>query len=340
MYPTQKTMNLLTRIISAASCPGDLILDCFIGSGTTAAVAQRLGRRWIGCDINKGAIQNTAKRLQTIIAEQIADRAKAVAAQGNLAGMEETTDDAPSPAQSAFTVWRVNDYDLQIQHNEAVELACEHLGVTRTRNDSFFDGLLGNELVKIIPFGHPLSPLDLEEMRRELEARPEEDRSISAVCLGKEHAADAWLDDWNRLRTGTNAINRIRAIELRTDPKYGKFFAHRPAEADVTVTRDGDQLTVTVDNFISPTICERLQLDANLLSVKIPDWRSMVDCVMIDAAYDGEVFKVALSDIPEKKTDLVLGVYTLPAPAGDTTVAVKIIDMLGEETLEVFHIAP
>ena len=132
----------------------------------------------------------------------------------------------------------MNDYDLQIQHNEAVELACEHLGVTRTRNDSYFDGMLGNELVKIIPFDHPLSPLDLEVIRQELDSRPEEDRNIVAVCLGKEHAADAWLDDWNRLRTGGDAINRIRSIELRTDPKYGKFFAHNPAEAQVKISRE------------------------------------------------------------------------------------------------------
>jgi DNA modification methylase len=71
-YETQKNENLLARIINASSKPGDLVLDCFIGSGTTAAVAQKLGRRWIGCDINKGAIQTTSKRLQSILAEQIA----------------------------------------------------------------------------------------------------------------------------------------------------------------------------------------------------------------------------------------------------------------------------
>ena len=52
--------------------PGDLVLDSFLGSGTTAAVAQKLGRRWIGADINKGAIQTTIKRLQGVIQEQAA----------------------------------------------------------------------------------------------------------------------------------------------------------------------------------------------------------------------------------------------------------------------------
>lgn len=54
---------------------------------------------------------------------------------------------------------------------------------------------------------------------------------------------------------------------------------------------------------------------------------------MIDPAYDGQVFNIALSDVPEKKNDLVAGVYGIPAPNGNTSVAVKIVDMLGEEVL-------
>ena len=53
----------------------------------------------------------------------------------------------------------------------------------------------------------------------------------------------------------------------------------------------------------------------------------------IDILNDGQVFNVALSNVPERKSDLVSGRYELPAPAGPTTVAVKITDMLGEEVL-------
>ena len=56
--------------LASCSNPSDLVLDCFIGSGTTSAVAQKLGRRWIGCDINKDAMQTTAKRLQGVMREQ------------------------------------------------------------------------------------------------------------------------------------------------------------------------------------------------------------------------------------------------------------------------------
>ncbi len=62
-YPTQKPEALLERIIEASSDEGDLVLDCFCGSGTTAAVAEKLNRRWITCDLGRFAIHTTRKRL-------------------------------------------------------------------------------------------------------------------------------------------------------------------------------------------------------------------------------------------------------------------------------------
>jgi len=329
-FPTRKPEGLLRRIIEASSDPGDTVLDCFIGSGTTAAVAQKLGRRWIGCDINKGAAQTTGKRLQQVIEEQIAAGAQTSLGTGE--------GDRLDPSQLSFTTWRVNDYDLAIQHNEAVNLACEHIGVQRMRTDPYFDGTLGANLVKIVPFDHPLSPVDLEDLKRELDSRPEEDRSVTLVCLGIEMAARTWVEDWNRLRRGKNAVNRVEVIELRSDPKYGKFLRHAPARARLAVARRDGKLVVDIEDFVSPTIVERLAQQTGVVRPKIEDWRAMVDSVMIDTSYDGQVFNVALSDVPERKQDLVSGRYELPAPRGKTTVAVKITDMLGEEVIETFGV--
>ncbi len=336
-YPTQKPAALLELFLRVYTNPGDTVLDAFVGAGTTAVVAQRLGRRWIACDINKGAIQTTAKRLQRIIRDQLeasgTSRTKSI--QGSLLAESEAadTETPPPPASLGFTTWRVNDYDLQIQHNEAVNLVVEHLGVERNRMDGFFDGTRGKALVKIVPLNHPCSPLDLEEIKRELDARPDEDRDVVVACLGIELAARAWVEDHNRLRRGKGTANRISVIELRSDPVYGKFFEHRPASADVRMAHKGDRLIVEIADFISPTIVERLQQQAGLLQPKIDDWRAMVDSVAIDPTYDGCVFNVAIVDIPERKTDLVAGHYEFPVPAAGSTVAVRITDMLGEEVL-------
>ena len=322
-YPTENSEQLLERVILAGSDPGDIVLDFYIGSGTTAAVAQKLGRRWIGCDINKGSIHTTTKRLIEIIDEQTE----------SLTQIKLTKKESITPTQNSFSIYRVNDYDLQIQHNEAIELACKHIGIQRTSNDPFFDGLHGRNLVKIIPFNHPLGQLDLEEVKRELSARPNEERDITIVCLGIEISTKVWLEEWNKLRKRGEVPNHIDVIELRTDPRYGKFFIHKPASAKVKIERVNDKIIINVIDFISPTIIERLQNQSRLLMPEIDDWRVMVDTIMIDINYNGNHLNVDFCDIPEKKDDLVIGQYELDAPKEETNVALKIVDMLGEEVI-------
>jgi DNA modification methylase len=76
-YPTQKTEALLERIIDTASRPGDLVLDCFAGSGTTCAVAEKMGRRWVAIDCGKLAIYTIQKRLLNL-KEGIGNKGKAL----------------------------------------------------------------------------------------------------------------------------------------------------------------------------------------------------------------------------------------------------------------------
>lgn len=69
-YPTQKPEALLSEVVSCCSPPGGVVADFFIGGGTTAAVAQRLGRRWIACDQSRVAVAITADRLTRQVEEQ------------------------------------------------------------------------------------------------------------------------------------------------------------------------------------------------------------------------------------------------------------------------------
>ena len=65
-YPTQKPERLLERVICGVTRPGGVVADFFCGSGTTAAVAGRLGRRWIACDQSPAAVALTAARLRRL----------------------------------------------------------------------------------------------------------------------------------------------------------------------------------------------------------------------------------------------------------------------------------
>ncbi|MDD5689793.1 MAG: site-specific DNA-methyltransferase [Caldisericia bacterium] len=307
-YPTENAEVLLKRVVEMSSNPNDLVLDCFIGSGTTARVAQKLGRRWIGCDINKGAIQITSRELQKIIKEQIKKK---------------------ETKYPSFAIYKVNNYDLQLLRTEAIELAVQHIGIQRTKTDSFFDGTLGKNLVKIIDFNHPFTLLDLQLIQDELKKRPNEDRDITVVCLGKELAIDLAIEEWNK----KHPVNKIEVIELKTDKKYGNFLIHKPDEAKVNIERKGDKAIIEILDFISPTIIERLNIDNTLFKVKIPDYRSMIDYILIDTNYDGKTFHIVYSDVPEKKDDLIKGKYELEIPKDKVKIAVKIVDMLGEETL-------
>ncbi len=317
-FPTQKPDSLLDRIIFASSNQDSIVLDAFGGCGTTAAVAQKLGRKWIACDINKGAIQTTSKRLQSIIKKQIKECEK------EKLDLEENV-----TYYTSYAHYKINDYDMQTQHNELQLMAYEYLGIKRLPTDSFFDGLLGSELVKLIPYNHPLSLLDLQLVKNELEKRKDETRNIVLVSLGIELKVKKEIEDYNRLRP----VNKIRAIELRTDKKYGAFFLHKPAQAEVEITKTEEKGKVAIKDFISPTIIQRLQIDSKIFQAQIKDFRSQIDVVLIDTDYNGEVFNICISDVPAKKKDFIKGEYEFAIKNKNSVIAVKIIDMLGEEVL-------
>lgn len=132
-YPTQKPEPLLERIINAFSNPGDLVFDCFMGSGTTQAVAMKLGRRFIGADINLGAIQTTTKRLLGV-AEEL-----------------NTTIDGAIDKYTGFEVYNVNNYDFFRNPIEAKELIISALEIQKFDSGSVYDGELDGRMVKILP---------------------------------------------------------------------------------------------------------------------------------------------------------------------------------------------
>ena len=294
-YPTQKPEALVERIINASSNEGDIVLDCFAGSGTTAVVAEKLGRRWIVADINKGAIQTTIKRLQKL-----------------------------PDMQRGIVHYRVNNYDASTDL-ERRDIVIKKYGVQTDRQEAFFDGTLDGTLVKIIDLTKPLTPLDIQTIKDELENRPDESRNITIFCYGINSNIQAELKKENRRR----GVNKIFVRDIGSEG----ITTFEPASAEVNFEREGDSVKITISEYISPTILARMDIDRTIFDEQIEDFRAQIDCVLIDTDYTGEHFKIVESDVPEKKDDFVEREYTVSLPRPDARVAVKIIDMLGEETV-------
>jgi len=167
-YPTQKPEALVQRFLEACTHEGDLVADFFAGSGTTAAVAEKLGRKWICTDLGKFAIHTTRKRL--------------IGVQRELKAAEKNF--------RAFEVLNLGRYERQAYLNvsgrlssaqrEAAlaekerafrELILRAYKAETFDNDAFFDGKLGGRLVVVGPINLPVGRLFVEEVITECRKR-------------------------------------------------------------------------------------------------------------------------------------------------------------------------
>ena len=304
-YPTQKNENLLQRIIECSSNPGDLVFDCFMGSGTTQAVAMKLGRRFIGADINLGAIDTTVKRLSKV-ANEI-----------NSTIHEEKF-------YTGFEVYNVNNYDVFRNPVQAKDLLKDALELQPLPGNDTYDGEKDGRMWKIMPINRIATRADLNELiaafprdtfdKRKAENPNKPVEYVTLVCMGHEPDLGANLELLMR-EEGYNIDVEVRDI-LR-DKTNLEF--RRDSEARVEI--EGDRLVIR--EFFPMNLLQKLSLE----KTNVEEWRELVDSIKIDFNFDGSVFTPSVIDIPEGK-ELVKGSYKIPAGAG--TIKVKITDLLSE----------
>ena len=303
-YATQKPEALLERIIKASSNPGDLVFDCFMGSGTTQAVAMKLGRRFIGADINLGAIQTTTKRLINVAAE-----------------LNQELPDQEHPKYTGFSVYNVNNYDVFRNPVEAKDLLVQALELDPLPGNTVYDGLDEDWYVKIMPVNRIATRQDLNEIEANFPIKEAEKfklehpnkvfQKIRLVCMGHEPALDAELKKMIPYNIEVEILDILRE---KSDLRF-----KRDAEAKIRRTKK----KLVIEKFYPMNLMEKLSMQKE----KVKDWREMVESVMIDFNYDGSVFTPTVTDIPEKD-EFVKGEYDIPEDAG--TIRVKITDLLSE----------
>lgn len=302
-YPTEKPEPLIERIIKTASNKGDLILDCFMGSGTTQAVALKTGRRFIGADINLGSVQTTTKRLLSIYKYENSDLFN---------GSEKV----------GFQVYNVNNYDFFRNPIEAKDLLIKALEIQPYPSSNIFDGEKDGRNVKILPVNRIATKFDLNDLVANLpyssyekaqQANPNEpvDR-ITLVCMGHEpDLKGAFLQMVGKFNIDVEIVDILRD---KTNLEF-----KRDSEADI----EFDGKTLTIKEFFPMNLLQKLSLQKE----NVENWKQLVDSVLIDYNYDGAVLNPQIIDVPEKN-DLVKGVYSIPSNHGK--IKVKITDLLSE----------
>ncbi|MCR4812453.1 MAG: site-specific DNA-methyltransferase [Bacteroidales bacterium] len=304
-YPTQKPEALLDRIIKASSNTGDLVFDCFMGSGTTQAVAMKLGRRFIGADINLGSIDTTVKRL-TKVTNELKSKIQEF------------------PCYTSFEIYNVNNYDVFRNPIQAKDLLVEALELQPLPNNELYDGEKDGRMVKIMPINRIATRADLNELitgfpREKFDKRKSENpnkpvEEITLVCMGHEPDLGANL----KLQMKAEGYNiDVKVLDILRDKINLEF--RRDSEADVQI--EGDRLVIR--EFFPMNLLQKLSLE----KTDVGEWRELVDSIKIDFNYDGAVFTPSVIDVPEGK-DMVKGSYKIPADAG--TIKVKITDLLSE----------
>lgn len=318
-YPTQKPEALLERVIKASSHPDDIIFDCFMGSGTTQEAAMKLGRRFIGADINLGAVQITTKRLLNVAADLTPQSQKLIQEEGQ-----------PDNLYTGFEVYNVNNYDIFRNPIQAKELLIQALEVNPLPAGSLFDGELDGRMVKIMPINRIATRQDLNELingfdnatlqKRYNEHPNQPVEKISLVCMGHEPDLAATLQ-----KEMAPFKLDVKVVDILRDKQDLHF--KRDSEAQISI-KDGE---LVIEQFYPLNLLSKLSEQKE----DVTEWRELVDSIMVDWNYDGAVLQPAIIDVPEGNA-LVAGSYKVPEDAG--TIRVKITDLLSESLeVEIAH---
>lgn len=222
-YATQKPEALLERIIKASSNEGDLVADFFCGSGTTAAVAEKLGRKWICADLGKFAIHTTRKRMIGVQRQLKADgrdyRAFEIL---NLGKYERQHFIGVNPDL------REEEQQKQLQEKEAafLDLILNAYRAEKIENFAAFHGKKAGRLVAVGPVNLPVTRLFVEEII--LECRKNHITKVD--ILGFEFEMGLF----------PNVLDEARSKGIDIAPKYipAEVFDKRAVERNQVVFHD------------------------------------------------------------------------------------------------------
>ncbi|MFQ3609493.1 MAG: site-specific DNA-methyltransferase, partial [Chloroherpetonaceae bacterium] len=316
----------LERIIKASSNEGDLVLDCFCGSGTTAAVAEKLGRNWIVCDLGRFAIHTARKRLlqiPNVRPFEVLNLGK-YERQAWLGGFGESAEAAEAKYQAYL------DFMIKLYGGE------------RISGNPWIHGRKKGRLVHIGSVDAPVSLGDVRSVVTEFKklrgSGKETSPETSAIdILGWDFAFEI-----NELAVGLAAEMGVKIRTLKIprevlEPKAVEqgdiqFFELAALEVGVKVKKK--TLELTLKHFNVPLDEVPMEIQKS-----VREWSDWIDYWAVDWDYKGDAFHPETQFYRTKKERTLARTATrLYEEAGVYQVLIKVIDILGNDTTKLVKV--
>jgi adenine-specific DNA-methyltransferase len=323
-YATQKPEALLERIVKASSDEGDLVLDCVVGSGTSAVVSEKLRRRWIACDLSRFAVHTTRKRLLGISGVRpfvVQNLGKYERQAWQVAEFPTNGDNGLQQQRQREAAYRT--FILDLYH--AAPLS----------GNAWLHGTKGGRMAHVGAVDAPVTLADVKAIARE---------TWKAIGSNKGAITKAGVDilGWE-FAFELNELAKQVAAESRIDVAFKKiprevldrravdqgdvrFFELGALSLEVKQRRR--EATLKLTDFVIPT--DDIPDEARKA---IKHWSQLIDYWAVDWDFKGDTFHnqwqtYRTSKEPRIELDTK---YTYPGP-GKYTIVVKVIDILGNDT--------
>ncbi|MGA2186863.1 MAG: site-specific DNA-methyltransferase [Bryobacteraceae bacterium] len=324
-YDTQKPEALLQRVIRTSSNEGDLVLDCFAGSGTTAVVSEKLGRRWIACDLSRFAIHTTRKTLLSI------------------------------PSVRPFAIQNLGKYERQAwqgaefpnpEDQRAREAAYRNfiLDLYRASPMSGRAWLHGTKSGRFVHVGAVDAPVTLADVKA---VAAETWKAVGSGQAGSQKAAAdilGWEFAFELNETARDVTAQARVdIVFRKIPRevlekkaieQGDIRFFELAALKVTLKQKKREATLELADFVVPP--DDVPEDVR---AAIKHWSQWIDYWAVDWDYKGDTFHNQWQSYRTQKEPRIetkcSHVYDVP---GSYIVVAKVIDILGNDTTKTIAI--
>ncbi|HAF07124.1 MAG: DNA methylase N-4/N-6 domain protein [candidate division TA06 bacterium 32_111] len=330
-FKTQKSEDLLQRIILASSNPGDIVADFFCGSGTTLAVAEKLGRRWIGSDLSRYAIHITRKRLLDI------ENCKDLQNEGKKYGKKARPFEILNLGKYERQLWQVKTFTNKDEKQALYEYLAFILKLYGAEPISGFTNIHGRKGNALVYVGAVDSPVTIQEV-------------IDAIndCK-KVGQKELHILGWEWEMGLNDAIQELAKkekikLKLRIIPKEVleaeavkkgdiQFFELAYFKVDIII--NGKAVELELKDFVIP----HTDLIPEDVQDKTKKWTDWIDYWAVDFDFKNDTFNNGWTSYRTKKdrTLNLKATHNYEKP-GKYKIFVKAIDIFGIDTSQVYEV--